>query len=434
MNTYQVVQRDTGRWAVIKEGAVRAASLHDTEEEAMAAADALGRKQSGSYPATAGNPPAAVNEAMAIYPVAASVDKAVSEFARLFGERLKRARIMRGYSLRSLEEALNGELSHTQLQKIEKGLVTADTHFLAKVSRLFDVRSDFFVTPEQFRFAEVEYRSLTKVGKKVRAQLQEEAFEFFERFLEIESILEVERDALPSYSLQGLEGDAIGEAVEQAAKDLRDAWELGRNPIPNVHSMLEQNGVMVKLFRDAPDGFDGLATMTHVGDRMIPSMALARNEDLPRFRLTALHELAHLVLLLPDHPEHKGKEKLCHRFASAFLVPKEQFIQAFGGERKKVPIRELEMIKAEWGISCKAIIARARSLELVTQGYAKNFYIRYNTCGGDPGKWIGSEESQQFDLLVNQALTKGMISVSKAAGLLGEPVESLMHVMDWQGE
>ena len=99
-----------------------------------------------------------------------------------------------------------------------------------------------------------------------------------------------------------------------------------------------------------------------------------------------------------------------------------------------MPVRELEMIKAEWGISCKAIITRARTLGLVTHGYAKNFYIWYNTFAGDPGAWIGSEESRQFDLLVNQALSKGMITVSKAAGLLGEPIDHLMAAMDWQGE
>jgi Zn-dependent peptidase ImmA (M78 family) len=419
---------------LIKKGAQRAASLHATQADAIEAAKKLLEKRPGSGLNTEEKQSAVVKESMATYPVDSSSGEAVSEFARLFGERLKRARIMRGYSLRSLQEALQGEISHTQLQKLEKGLVTADTRFLAKVSRLFKVRPDFFMMPERFRFAEVEYRSLTKVGKKARERLQEEAFEFFERFLEIESILEVKREALPAYFLEGLEGEALGKKVERAAEALRDEWKLGRNPIPNVHSMLEQNGVMVKLFRNAPQGFDGLATITHVGERMVPSMALAYNEDLPRFRLTALHELAHLVLRLPETLEHKKKEKLCHRFASAFLVPEEPFKKAFGGERNKVPVRELEMIKAEWGISCKAIITRARTLELVTQGYAKNFYIRYNAFNGDPGKWIGSEESRQFDLLVNQALSKGMISVSKAAGLLGEPGDHLMSSMDWQGE
>lgn len=434
MKTYQVVQRDNGCWAVVKEGAMRAASVHTSREQAIAAAEVLQQKGPGSRRVSEEMSPAVVKEAMATYPVEPTSGKAVSEFARLFGERLKRARIMRGYSLRSLEQALKGEISHTQLQKLEKGLVTADTRFLSKVSRLFDVRPDFFMMPERFRFAEVEYRSLTKVGKKARERLQEEAFEFFERFLEIESILEIKRDALPTYSLEEFEGEVLGNAVERAAEALRDKWKLGRNPIPNVHSMLEQNGVMVKIFRNAPEGFDGLATITHVGDRMVPSMALAYKEDLPRFRLTALHELAHLVLRLPDTLEHKEKEKLCHRFASAFLVPKESFEEAFGGKRNKVPVRELEMIKAEWGISCKAIITRARTLGLVTSGYAKNFYIRYNTFAGDPGAWIGSEESRQFDLLVNQALSKGLITVSKAAGLLGEPIDHLMAAMDWQGE
>ena len=434
MKNYHIVHRDKDSWAVVKEGAMRAASVHKTRKEAMKAAKALLKTHPEYSLSVEGQESAAVREVAVAYNPSTGIDKCVSDFNRMFGERLKRARIMRGYSLRSLSEALEGEWSHTQLQKFEKGLASVDTKALSRLSRVLDVRPDFFVKKADLGFTEAEYRSLTKVGIKKRERLKEEAFEFFERYLEIENVVGVRRKKLPTYDLQSKSFEEIGEAIEDAAEDLRKHWQLGRNPIPNVHSMLEQHGVMVKLFDEAPKGFDGLATVGKVGEREFPSIALARSKDLPRLRLTALHELAHLVLKLPSDLEQKEKERLCHRFANAFLVPEKEFTLAFGGERKHVTASELVAIKEEWGISCKAIITRARSLGLVSKGYAKGFYIRYNRWERDYGEWIGSEESKRFDLLVNQALSKGLISVSKAAGLLGASVDSLMSGMDWQGE
>ncbi|MDA3873663.1 MAG: hypothetical protein PF795_06855 [Kiritimatiellae bacterium] len=49
----------------------------------------------------------------------------------------------------------------------------------------------------------MEYRSLGKVGKKTREQLKEEAFEFFERYLEIESILHLLPEAFARVDLRG---------------------------------------------------------------------------------------------------------------------------------------------------------------------------------------------------------------------------------------
>ncbi|MDA3873664.1 MAG: helix-turn-helix transcriptional regulator [Kiritimatiellae bacterium] len=94
-----------------------------------------------------GREQAVVREPSAVYNPVDGAGKAVSEFAGMFGKRLERARRMRGYSLRGLSDALPDDISHTQLQKIERGLVSTDTYFLAKVSHLLDSRPDFFMRP-----------------------------------------------------------------------------------------------------------------------------------------------------------------------------------------------------------------------------------------------------------------------------------------------
>src|SRR5690606_5836218 len=134
--------------------------------------------------------------------------------------------------------------------------------------------------------------------------------------------------------------------VETAAEGLRAEWELGMNPIPNVHTTLEKYGVKVRILPHE-DGFDGFSAYAESSDLRVPVIALSERwlrgdeKDLPRFRFTALHELAHLYLILPNNLDHKEKEGLCHRFGGAFLIPRKPFEEAFGVNRVRIALSEL---------------------------------------------------------------------------------------------
>ncbi|MFW5894205.1 MAG: helix-turn-helix domain-containing protein [Verrucomicrobiota bacterium] len=364
--------------------------------------------------------------------------KSEVSLAQRVGARIERARLMRGHSLRSLAEALEGAFSHTTLQKYEKGELTPELKTLGMLADFLDVRADYFLKRESLQLEKVEYRKLTKLGKKQQKQIEEEAFEFFERYLEIESILAVHPDELPSFDLSGVQVDELGEALEAKAVELRMLWKLGMNPIPNVHSMLEQNGVKVK-FLGARKGFDGISAFARAGELRVPAIALSDEhiKDLPRMRFTAIHELAHLVLDLPEM-EPRELERACHRFAGAFLVPKERFIEAFGQKRQKIVVAELKAIKAEWGISCAAAMKRALDLGLITEGRHKSFCIMANKWGwrtkGEPGHWAGEEASYRFKQLTYRALAQELITASKACGLLNCSSRELAEDYELAGE
>lgn len=348
--------------------------------------------------------------------------------AQRIGDRLRRARLMAGHSLRSLADEIEGEVSHTMLQKFEAGEVCPDSKLLARLGQALHVRPDFFFKTDTLKLATVEYRSqLTKLGTKGRQRLEEQAYDFFERYLEIENILALPMAEFKQVNLSAVDKDELGDAIEEEADKLRKKWQLGMNPIPNVHSMLENRGVKVRILPHE-EGFDGFSAFADGGDQRVPVIALSEHwlrgdeQDLPRFRFTALHELAHLYLILPDNLSHKEKENYCHRFAGAFLIPRKAFEQAFGVNRVKIALAELCAIKAEWGISIAAIMARANNLGLVTAGRYKTYCIVAAKNGWrtkDPGKWIGEEESRRFKPLVLRALAQELITTSKAAGLLG---------------
>lgn len=348
--------------------------------------------------------------------------------AARMGDRLRRARLMAGLSLRGLAEALDGEPSHTQIAKFEAGEVCPDSKQLARFSRILKVRPDYFFKRDALKLETVEYRSQTKLGEKGRKRLEEQAYEFFERYLEIERILAIASEPLGRVDLRGKAVKELPGAIEQAAEELRGSWELGMNPIPNVHVMLETHGVKVKTL-EHEEGFDGFSAFATDGeDTHVPVIALSKRWlkkpelDLPRFRFTAIHELAHLYLKLPDSLNHKEKENWCHWFAGAFLIPRAPFEERFGVNRVKIALNELIAIKREWGMSVAAIMKRACNLELVTPGRYKTYCIVANKNGwrtNDPGTWVGDEKSSRFEPLVLRALAQELITPSKAAGLLG---------------
>jgi Zn-dependent peptidase ImmA (M78 family)/transcriptional regulator with XRE-family HTH domain len=442
---YHVTHRVDGNWAVIGEGNRRASSIHTTQAEAIAAAKPLTQRIGGelrihgrnnriregwSYghdprtPEPAASPPNIL-------------DKKKAEFAEALGERLTSARKMRGESLRSLAEKL-AEISHTTLQKFEKGLVAPDSNMLSKISDSLQVRMSYFIKKPRYHYAQVEWRKGSKVGVKIQRQLEFEALDFFERYLELETLLGVGSKPLPLKNFQTLKEKELPEAIETLADELRSAWGLGSNPLPNVHSMLEELGVKVRILPGS-EGFDGLSSFLEGGDERVPVVALSdecwkNRVDLPRFRLTALHELGHLVMRLPEGLEHKDKEGFCHRFASAFLFPREQFRESLGNHRTKLPISEAKLLKPIWGMSIAAILRRAKDLGVIKAGAYKAFCIWNNSARGfgkdEPKSWRGSEDSERFKRLVLRGFSEGIITSSKAADLLGVSLDELAKEAD----
>jgi Zn-dependent peptidase ImmA (M78 family)/ribosome-binding protein aMBF1 (putative translation factor) len=434
---YHVAPRD-GAWEVKAAGAQRASSIHRTQAEAIASARPLAERAGGELIVhradgrirdalvSRGDPaPYTASKSSA---AAASAEEKKPPLAVRIGERLRRARIMTGHSLRSLADELNSEVSHTQLQKIEAGDVMPDSKLLARLGQALDVRPDYFFKSDELKLVTVEYRSQTsKLGAKPRQRLEEQAYEFFERYLEIERIVGLRVEPLPQADLSEVEVAELPDAIENAAEALRKKWQLGMNPIPNVHVMLESHGVKVRILPHE-EGFDGFSAFAEGGGLRVPVMALSARwlrsdeKDLPRFRFTAIHELAHLHVKWPKNLGQKETENCCHHFAGAFLIPRKPFEERFGANRVQIALKELCAIKAEWGVSVAAIMKRANNLGLVTAGRYKTYCIVAAKNGWrtkDPGKWIGEEESSRFEPLVLRALAQELISTSKAAGLLG---------------
>lgn len=335
-----------------------------------------------------------------------------------FAQRLTQARKMRGLSLRALAEKLEGRVSHNALHKYELGRMMPDSTVLIAVADALNQDVDFFFREPTLELQGLQFRKASRLGAKEEEAIRERAVDYFERHREIEELL-----GIASQFKNPLANLAIhsGEDVEEAAGKLREAWRLGEDPLPNVREMLESKGIM--MFEvDAPESFNGFAG--HADGH--PAIVLAKwlDRDLPRKRFTALHEVGHLLLKLPEKLALKEQETLCHRFAGAMLMPQRVFIAEFGGHRQHVSIAELASLKERYGMSIAAIMHRASDLELITPALHKRFCIISRQKGwhkNEPGAYAGRESSARFEQLVVRAASEAVISESKGAALLNEP-------------
>ncbi len=346
---------------------------------------------------------------------------AISPVSTVFGERLRRARAMRGYSLRALSDALGGRVTHAALGKYEAGQMMPSSRVLLALAEVLSVRPDYFFETQQVELSGIEFRKKASLGKRKQDRVIEEAREFLERYLEIEGILNIKNPPLPQVALKARGAGGLAEQAEAAAEEIRREWKLGCEPLANVHELLEDRGVKVREIH-ADDDFCGLSGWA--GKTPVIVLAENLNEDLPRKRLTELHELGHLVMKVPKSLTPKAEERLSYRFAGAMLFPKERFEEEFGSNRRGglVSLEELLAMKGQWGMSLAAIMHRAWDLDLITEDRYKRFCIILRQRGWhvkEPGNWKGSEQSCRFRQLIHRAAAQELISRTKAAGLLG---------------
>ena len=123
----------------------------------------------------------------------------------------------------------------------------------------------------------------------------------------------------------------------------------------------------------------------------------------------------------------KQKEKYCHQFAAAVLMPAKALREELGIHRNKILIQELGFLKKQYGISIQAIVMRARDLEIITESYCKQFFFFLNHMGwkvNEPEEfnYQGEEKPNRFSQLLFRALAEEIISISKAAALNNQSV------------
>ncbi len=335
-----------------------------------------------------------------------------------FAERLKSARTMAGLSLQDLAVKLQNRVTRQALHKYEKGEFMPDSDMLGLLCEALSVRPDYFFRKAEVNLENVEFRKHQKFPVKEKKSIIEKTRDFLSRYIELEEILGINTTFELGFEIPLITSK---EDVEAAAVQLRKKWKLGTDPIFNLIELLEDNHIKVIEIETEDDGLEGVSALVN---GTIPVIVLnrgtaQRQKPLDRVRFTAMHEVGHLVLPLEGYTE-KEKEKFCHYFASAMLLPKDIVFKEIGEVRNKLLIPELGGIKQQYGISIQAIAYRLKDLKVISESYFKQFMFMVNHLGyriDEPFTYPGHEESNRFNQLLFKALGEEYISMSKAAAL-----------------
>lgn len=347
-----------------------------------------------------------------------------------FGERLKQARVARGLSLRQLAERVG--VSPMALSKYENDRVRPSAGVRQRLCEVLGVKPGYFTRPQQVTLECVEYRTRRRLGAKARAAVEARVAEFLERYLAAESIFEPGR--LPVFSWPRCCERSIESVddAEEVAEGLRQEWELGVDPIANLCEALEDRGLKVVLLPDAPADFDGFSCLAN---GTVPVVVSRQGDDLPgdRQRFNLAHELGHL-LLKERVAEGLDLERVCHRFAGAFLVPRESVLMEVGPRRSWVTPRELHQLKHKWGLSMAAWLHRLKDLEVISASEYETSMRQFRRQGWhvrEPGEQYPPEGTQRFLRLVERAVAEDLISVGRAGDFLNKPLYQVREELGW---
>lgn len=343
----------------------------------------------------------------------------------MFGERLKSARKMAGYSLEELAAKL-GDITKQALSNYENNKRKPDSSIIIKLAKIFSVKPDYFLRSSEFKVENFEYRKRSKVSKKEINRIEERTIDYLERYIELEQIMGLDEKFLnPLREIEISDGDD----AERAAQKLREVWGLGVNPIKNLIETLEEKEVRVFEI-EADKDFDGLAVYSGV----IPIIIINKNiDDIVRKRMTIAHELGHLLLKPSKKLNPREIEGICFRFAGAFLIPSSVMRNELGESRTKFILNELEHLKLEYGISIQAIMRRAKDLGIITPLKYRTFCIRVKKEGWvkfEVGKYEAEERPIRDKHLLYRALSEEIISASKAASIANITVSELENEVE----
>jgi Zn-dependent peptidase ImmA (M78 family)/transcriptional regulator with XRE-family HTH domain len=328
-----------------------------------------------------------------------------------FPARLKSARLMNGYAIQDVVNLLDRKISKQAISQYENGVMKPSAENMLLLCNALGVRPDYFAREVEVRLKDPSYRKLKRLPAKEQEKILQMAVDYLERYLELESLLGEE--TILKFSLHQYEIKTYEDA-ERAAEQFRQVMGFGNDPLLNLVERLEEQGIKVVELLVHSD-FSGFATVMNDN---CPVIVLNTNPDIAvdRKRFTLAHELGHLLL----KPVDLDEEKCANRFAGALLIPQDRLREELKAHRNNIHIKELLLLKQQYGISMQAILYRAKDISIISDYLFKEQMKVFSQLGirkQEPGSFDCEEHSHRFWQLILRGVAEELISTSKAAAL-----------------
>lgn len=293
---------------------------------------------------------------------------------KIIPEKLKEARLARGYTVTALAEKIG--ISKQTISKYELGQSSPSSETMIKYCNFLNFDINFFMFNNEDsnnNYGTIFFRSLKSTESQVREEIKirikwtNYIYKYINEFIEFPKL------NLPDFEEKSLENLDLYK-IEDIADKLREYWNIGKGPMNNLSVLLEQNGII--LCNSNINNIKVDACSEVINDTAI---FFIRTNDISacRLRFDLAHELGHLILhseITKEELENKEIldriEKEANMFASAFLLPREEF----SNEVLALSLDHFVNLKSRWKVSIAAMIYRCKELGIFSDSQV--LYLR----------------------------------------------------------
>ncbi|MAU81217.1 MAG: DNA-binding protein [Gordonia sp.] len=271
--------------------------------------------------------------------------------------RLTQARVLAWLTKAELADLVG--ISAAAIGQFEAGAARPRAELLPVIARRLSVPIEFFAAGRPLGRLDVgnaHFRSLRSTRAKDRAKAAAHAEQVWELTYALEK-----RVRFPEVSLPNIPD---GTTPVDAARVLREAWDLRRGPIPHLAATMESRGIVVCLIPLTNEAVTRVkAYSTDALGRPLVVVTPERFRSVYEYRFTCAHELGHLLLHPNPLPGDRQQEREADQFAAEFLTPRIEIEPLLP---KTVRMAKLEDLSKAWGVSIESLIFRMGELRLIS--------------------------------------------------------------------
>ncbi|MEU3051787.1 helix-turn-helix domain-containing protein [Streptomyces griseus] len=338
-------------------------------------------------------------------------DVQVGDASRLFdGRRLTLARQLIG--LRKNALAAKIDKSPTAVAAYENNTKRPAPVTVAQLCLTLGVDPGFFLPgPHQLTASDPvpHFRSLRSTTQLARDQAFAYGVISGDVGAALERHVEFPEPNLPQLSVDV--DDESSDLPEEAARLLREHWEISSGPVGHLVRLAEHHGIVVVFSPVQTAAVDAYS----FNDGYRPTVVLnPTKEDYYRQRFDVAHEIGHLVMHVDAEPGSKVVENQAHRFAAELLLPENELRDLLPS---KADWRSLAALKEAYGVSLQALLYRSRALGVMSDVTYRNAVAYLSSKGWrrrEPGEMPAVEQPSLYPKAVEILQSVGMNELSLA--------------------
>ncbi|ORA16397.1 hypothetical protein BST16_06755 [Mycobacterium asiaticum DSM 44297] len=320
--------------------------------------------------------------------------------------RIQRLRTARGLTQAELAERL--DLPASAFSRVLSGQLSLDSVNAQRLADALECSTDLLSRPPSDPLHTRPWlRAYADAPKKTVEQYVADTL------LALEFINDLRLKRLPE-RLPAFAGDLNDDnEIEEFAAAVREAADVQpTEAVPNATRAAERLGCVVLPMENELGRHLGMSLSVD-GVPVIRVSRPSGSGGVPgdRQRFTLSHELGHVTLhgssAAPETADQaKAFEKHANRFAGAFLLPGESFLEDLDEVGGRVTLATLARLKERWGVAIKAMVIRLQQLHRIDMEHARSLYKQISArgwrkeepveVGNERAIWLARALSQRF--------------------------------------